>query len=117
MIAYLNGRYVDAAELHISPVDSGFMLGITIAEQLRTLGGKVFQIDQHLDRMRGGLAEIDLADQINTAELPEIINRIVDENFKHAGRPKALGEDHPRRGRRAWQARRGGVVIRVALFE
>ncbi|MBM97760.1 MAG: hypothetical protein CMJ77_01435 [Planctomycetaceae bacterium] len=82
MIAYLNGRYVDAAELHISPVDSGFMLGITIAEQLRTLGGKVFQIDQHLDRMRGGLAEIGLADQIATAELPEIIHRIVDENFK-----------------------------------
>jgi branched-subunit amino acid aminotransferase/4-amino-4-deoxychorismate lyase len=51
----LNGRFIPAAELTIPAYDAGFVLGATVSEQLRTFGGKLFKLDEHLARLRRGL--------------------------------------------------------------
>jgi len=54
-LAFLNGRFVPAAELTIPAYDAGFILGATVSEQLRTFRGKLFKLDDHLARLRRGL--------------------------------------------------------------
>lgn len=54
-LALLNGRMIPAAELMIPAYDAGFVLGATVSEQLRTFGGKLFKLDEHLARLRNGL--------------------------------------------------------------
>lgn len=54
-LAYLNGRYVPAAEAVIPVTDAGFVQGVTVSEQLRTFGGKLFALDEHLQRLRSSL--------------------------------------------------------------
>ncbi|MEQ8790334.1 MAG: aminotransferase class IV [Pirellulaceae bacterium] len=49
--AFLNGRFVPVAEAVVPVTDAGFLLGATVAEQLRTFGGRLFQLEAHLDRL------------------------------------------------------------------
>src|SRR3954464_12014721 len=76
---FLNGSWVPNSELHISVDDTGFLLGATVTERLRTFGGQVFRLDQHLERLRNSLKIVGLdsktiADQVATAA-PEFIRR------------------------------------------
>jgi branched-subunit amino acid aminotransferase/4-amino-4-deoxychorismate lyase len=63
----LNGRFIPAAELTIPAYDAGFVLGATVSEQLRTFGGKLYKLDEHLARLRRGL-EITTIDADCTVE-------------------------------------------------
>lgn len=49
--AYLNGRFVEASQATIPLTDRGFVQGTTVAEQLRTFGGKLFRLTEHLERL------------------------------------------------------------------
>jgi branched-subunit amino acid aminotransferase/4-amino-4-deoxychorismate lyase len=50
-VAFLNDRIVPAAEAVVPVSDAGFLLGATVAEQLRTFGGTLFRLEAHLDRL------------------------------------------------------------------
>jgi len=52
---------IPADELAIPAYDAGFVLGATVSEQLRTFGGKLFKLAEHLSRLGRGLeiTEID----------------------------------------------------------
>lgn len=56
MIAWLNGRFLAAAELTIPVGDAGFVMGATVTEQLRTFGGHLFLPEPHGRRLRESLA-------------------------------------------------------------
>jgi branched-subunit amino acid aminotransferase/4-amino-4-deoxychorismate lyase len=58
--AFLNGRMIPAAELSVPVYDAGFVQGTTVAEQLRTFGGKLFRLDDHLRRLARSLELIGL---------------------------------------------------------
>lgn len=51
MIIYLNGKFVDAKEAQISIFDPGFLYGDGIFETLRTYEGKLWGVDEHLERL------------------------------------------------------------------
>jgi branched-subunit amino acid aminotransferase/4-amino-4-deoxychorismate lyase len=51
-VAYLDGRFLPASQLSVPVYDAGFVQGVTVAEQLRTFGGQLFRLEQHLDRLR-----------------------------------------------------------------
>ena len=57
-IAYLNGRWLPVSQAAVSVYDGGFMQGVTVAEQLRTFGGKLFRLGQHLDRLERSLTTV-----------------------------------------------------------
>lgn len=54
-VAYVNGKLVPDSEAVVPVYDAGFMLGATVAEQLRTFGGRLFRLDQHLARLQHSL--------------------------------------------------------------
>lgn len=48
---FLNGEIIDAADAKLSIFDSGFLYGDGLFETMRATDGKVFRIDDHIDRM------------------------------------------------------------------
>lgn len=58
MIAYLNGKFIPAEEIKISPFDRGFLFADGIYEVVRSYSGKLFMFGEHLKRMERGLGEI-----------------------------------------------------------
>lgn len=59
-VAYVNGKLVPASQAVVPVYDAGFVLGVTVAEQLRTFGGRLFRLDQHLARLQRSLEIIDV---------------------------------------------------------
>lgn len=60
LLAYANGNWIPANELSIAVNDLGFLLGATVTERLRTFGGTVFRLAEHLARMRRSLEIVGL---------------------------------------------------------
>ena len=59
-VAFLNGRWIPASAATVSVGDAGFVLGVTVAEQVRTFAGKLFRLDDHLARLARSLEIIGL---------------------------------------------------------
>jgi branched-chain amino acid aminotransferase len=77
--AYLNGSWIPREQLAIDVEDAGFLLGTTVTEKLRTFGGKVFRLEQHLSRMRQSLGIVGLdAESISRSlakAIPDFVSR------------------------------------------
>ncbi|MBI3597610.1 MAG: D-amino-acid transaminase [Nitrospirae bacterium] len=50
-IAFVNGRFMPLAQARVSVEDRGFQFGDGIYELIRTYGGRVFHIEDHLRRL------------------------------------------------------------------
>jgi len=79
-LAYLNGRYLPASQLTIAPTDAGFVLGATVAEQLRTFGGRIFRLSDHLERLEQSLRVVGIDCGLGAGQLAEVAERLVAEN-------------------------------------
>ena len=80
-IAYLNGQFVESSQLAIPPTDAGFLLGVTIAEQARTFGGRPFWLSQHLQRLSNGLGLAGIKPGIGMATLYTASQTVAKHNF------------------------------------
>lgn len=60
-VAYLNGSFQPLNEVHISPLDRGFLFADGVYEVVPAYGGRLFRLPQHLDRLRNSLDAIRLA--------------------------------------------------------
>jgi branched-subunit amino acid aminotransferase/4-amino-4-deoxychorismate lyase len=74
--AYLNGTWVDAADLVVPVDDPGFLLGATVSERLRTFGGVVFRLTQHLERLAHSLEIIGLDWRAIGGDLPAVVAEV-----------------------------------------
>jgi branched-subunit amino acid aminotransferase/4-amino-4-deoxychorismate lyase len=81
-IAYLSGKVIPARELSVSPHDTGFMLGVTVAEQLRTFGGQLFAWEQHFTRLTRSLEIIGILDLLEPASFHQTVDEITQHNFQ-----------------------------------
>jgi branched-chain amino acid aminotransferase len=76
---FLNVAWIPNSELHIAVDDAGFLLGATVTERLRTFGGKVFRLAEHIERLSNSLQIVGLdSDKICTdieTAIPEFIRR------------------------------------------
>ena len=89
--AFLNGEFTPASELSIPVYDSGFVLGATVAEQLRTFGGRLFRLEHHLERFFASLELIDLVIPYSRGELESAAQSIVEVNHVRIDRERDLG--------------------------
>lgn len=78
--AYSNGQWILEEKLRIEVTDVGFLLGATVTERLRTFGGQVFRLAEHLKRMRQSLEIIGLDGAAITEELAHAIPEFVTRN-------------------------------------
>jgi D-alanine transaminase len=77
-IVYLNGRFVPEQEAGISPLDRGFLFADAIYEVVRYDRGRPYRLDEHLGRMREGLAAIRI--QASPDFFPAAAARLLAEN-------------------------------------
>lgn len=80
MIVCLNGKFVDARKVKISPFDHGFLYGDSVYETMRTYKGRPWQIDLHLKRLVHSLkvAQIRLPRLI--PELRQLVLKLIEKN-------------------------------------
>jgi branched-subunit amino acid aminotransferase/4-amino-4-deoxychorismate lyase len=79
---YLDGEWLKASEAGISLIDAGFVLGVTIAEQLRTIGGNIFRLEDHLDRLGHSLQLIGITPANERCDLVGLAQEIVSRNHR-----------------------------------
>lgn len=77
-LAYKNGQLVPASQISISVVDAGFMQGVTVAEQVRTFGGNLFRLEEHLGRLAKSLDMIGLGIDVSPDQLAQSAGELVE---------------------------------------
>src|SRR5579864_9098343 len=70
---YLNGRWVPKEEAKVSIWDHGFLYGDGIFEGIRAYGGRVFKLDDHLNRLYASAKGIDLNIGLPQDKMREIV--------------------------------------------
>jgi len=79
-LAFLNGNFVPASEAAVPVYDTGFMLGVTVAEQVRTFRGRLFRLDKHLQRLTHSLQIVDVDPGISLADLGDAARELAARN-------------------------------------
>lgn len=76
---YLNGAWIPNSSLCIPVDDAGFLFGATVTERLRTFGGRIFRLDEHLARLRNSLKIVGVDVEAITEQVakavPEFLRR------------------------------------------
>ena len=80
-IAYWEGTWIPHSELTIPLSDAGFVLGTTVAEQCRTFNGKIFRLDEHLDRLWNSLQMVDVQSPESKQSLTDVVHQIIEHNY------------------------------------
>lgn len=78
--AYLNGEWVGPERMSVSIADAGFVLGATATEQLRTFGGKLFRLEEHLSRLFRSLEILEIELPWTQTDLAGAANESVERN-------------------------------------
>jgi len=78
MTVFLNGEFMPLAEAHISPLDRGFLFGDGVYEVIPAYAGKLFRIEQHLDRLDNSLNGIRLRNPYSKLEWTQILTQLID---------------------------------------
>jgi len=85
MYVLLNGKFVDEKEAKVSVLDNGFLYGDGVYETLRTYGGKIWQVEEHLRRLRSSAAMLDIAVPWKNSRLVAWLERLCQMNgFKES---------------------------------
>lgn len=79
-LAYLNGKLIPTDQATVPVFDTGFVMGVTVAEQLRTFGGRLFRLEQHLQRLADSLAIIGVKPDVDLAELARTAQELARHN-------------------------------------
>jgi D-alanine transaminase len=60
MIVYFNDKYIPHDEVKISPFDRAFLFSDGVYEALRTYNGKLFRLNDHLERLKYSLQQLEI---------------------------------------------------------
>ena len=79
LLVYIDGEYLPQEEAKISVYDHGFLYGDGVFEGIRAYHGRVFKLDEHLDRLyrsaRAIMLEIPLSREALRAAVLESLKR------------------------------------------
>ena len=78
--AYFKGEFMPLNAVRVSPLDRGYLLADGVYEVVPVYGGRLFRIDEHLDRLDRSLAGIGMNDPLSREGWREMLERLVSEN-------------------------------------
>ncbi len=87
---YINGKLVPQAEATVSVFDHGLLYGDGVFEGLRSYGGKVFRLAEHVRRLYESARSIWLTIPMSQAEMCQAINETVATNGIDDGYIRAI---------------------------
>jgi len=73
MIIYLNGRFVPEEEASVSVFDHGFLYGDGVFEGIKAYDGRVFALDEHVDRFFESATSLQIVLPLSRDEMKEAI--------------------------------------------
>ncbi|NLB64340.1 MAG: branched-chain-amino-acid transaminase [Fibrobacter sp.] len=73
MLIYIDGEFYEKAKAKISVFDHGFLYGDGVFEGIRAYNGKVFKLDEHIDRLYESAKVILLDPGVDKEEMKEIV--------------------------------------------
>lgn len=82
---YINGEIKDKNNVSVSVNDIGFLRGFGLYEAMTCFDGKVFMIDNHLDRFENGAKFLDLKIPESRENIKSIINELLRKNNESDG--------------------------------
>lgn len=71
---YISGKYYSKEDAKVSVYDHGFLYGDGVFEGMRSYGGKVFRLEQHLERLWASAKAIWLQMPISQEEMAKAVN-------------------------------------------
>jgi len=80
MIVFLNGKFVPEEKAVVSVFDRGFLFGDGLFEAMIVRRGEIFRWDQHLERLRRGIAFLKLTVPYSPAELFRFSMQLIQRN-------------------------------------
>ena len=85
MLSYSNGKYIPTEELAIPIVSdtTGIMRGFRIFTTCKTVGGKIFRLNDHIDRLFYSAEEIHMELPHTKQELRKILEEVTVHNHKN----------------------------------
>lgn len=79
-MAWVNGVYTAADEARISPFDRGFLFADGVYEVTAVYGGRLIDMERHLDRLERSLRELKFGTMPDREELDEVHRKLVETN-------------------------------------
>lgn len=79
-IAYLNGNFLPLEDAHISVLDRGFIFGDGVYEVIPVYAGKLFRLQEHLQRLERSLAAIELSNPLSQAQWQDLLETLIEKN-------------------------------------
>ncbi len=89
-VAFFRGRWIPASELRLGYWDTGVVLGAAVAEQLRTFGHRLLQVQEHLQRLQRSLTHLGQEDSVGD-QCPLVLRRLVEHNLQGLSAWEDLG--------------------------
>ncbi len=80
MLVYIDGKFVPEEEASVSVFDHGFLYGDGVFEGIRAYNGRVFRLQEHVDRLFDSAKAIDLNPGITKDKVSEIIKETLRKN-------------------------------------
>ncbi len=77
---YIGGKLYDKADAKISVYDHGLLYGDGVFEGIRSYSGRVFKIEQHVDRLYDSARAINLQIPIDKAQMAKAIRETLEAN-------------------------------------
>ena len=84
-ITYINGEIVPEVEAKVSYNDVGFLYGDAVFDTTRTFGGKIFRLQQHLDRFFQSLKYMRIDPLMTQDEMSDITMEVLERNLPLLG--------------------------------
>ena len=84
-VAYVNGEIVPEVEAKVSYNDVGFLYGDAVFDTTRTFGGKIFRLQQHLDRFFQSLKYMRIDQLMTQDEMSDITMEVLERNLPLLG--------------------------------
>src|SRR5262245_32701978 len=81
-LAYLNGQILPLAQLAIPVADAGFVFGATATDFVRTFHGKLFRLNDHIERFLQSCELCRIPMSASAGELEAAAVRLVEENLQ-----------------------------------
>ena len=72
----MNGKFIRAEDLKVSPFDHGFLYGAGFFETFRTYGGRVFLFEAHMERLTSALDEYKISMPFKDTEILTVVKRL-----------------------------------------
>ena len=80
MIVYVNGSFVEEEEAKVSVFDHGFLYGDGVFEGIKAYNGRIFALDEHVDRFFESAQSIQLTLPLSRGEMKQAILETVKRN-------------------------------------